>query len=126
MQDSQKLVVAKLFYKDIFRYISTLRLRASLSKRGVSIGRGVRIQHPEPERLRLQGRLIIGDYSVLVADADDESLKNWGYDFGDMVYIGENCNLRASGSTIAIGTNTMIATGCILVGANHSTSTRCP
>ena len=120
MNFTKQLQAVKIFYRDIRGYFSTLKTRANLARRNVSMGRGARIQQPEPERLRLHGRLIIGDYSTLLASAEDGSLENWGFDFGDMVFIGENCNLRASGSIIAIGANTMIATGCILIGANHS------
>ena len=126
MNLTEQLQAVKTFYRDIRGYFSTLKTRAILARRNVSVGRGVRIQHPEPKRLRLHGRLIVADYSSLLASPEDGSLGDWGFDFGDMVYIGENCNLRASGSRISIGANTMIATGSILIGANHSISLGSP
>jgi len=112
--------IAKIIYRDLRHYLTQLRVRADLARRQVSLGRGARIERPEPLRLRLNGRLVVADGTVLLACEEEGGMDNWGYEFGDVVYIGENCNLRASGCIISVGTHTMIATGCILIGSNHS------
>jgi len=65
------------------------------------------------------------------ADISDDPTKKSGspvsyIKLGDNVYIGDHCNIRASGSSVEIGSGTMIANSVTVVSANHCTSKDLP
>jgi acetyltransferase-like isoleucine patch superfamily enzyme len=69
----------------------------------------------------------VGNYSIIDISDDPHSRDLCGkLILGNNVYIGEQCNIRASGSEIKIGSQTMIANNVIIVSANHKTALGMP
>jgi len=64
----------------------------------------------------------IGNFTIIdICDNGNSGKKSGKLTLGDFVYVGEQCNLRASGSEVKIGNNTMIANNVVMISVNHKT-----
>ena len=62
----------------------------------------------------------LGVYSILIICDDQAGGVDKGIvDFGDDIYIGDYCNIRAAGGRIKIGSKTLIGNHVTMLAANH-------
>jgi serine acetyltransferase len=123
----QTLTSLKLYAKETRSNLQQLKIRSALLDRGLNCSKNSIINLADPASVSFGKNCSIGDYSILDITHDP-----WSQDrlaslvLGDQVYIGEQCNIRASGSEIRIGSQTMIANNVVIVSANHQTASGTP
>lgn len=72
--------------------------------------------------IKISGRCSVGDYTIIDIANDPLNENSRGEILiGNNTYIGDHCNIRASGSCIRIGEDCMIGAHVVLISANHST-----
>jgi acetyltransferase-like isoleucine patch superfamily enzyme len=100
-----------------------------IEKRGLTLSPNCILRLPKSSECQLQfGQgCSVGNYTVIdiCDDPSDNSLVG-ALKMGDMVYIGDNANIRAAGGSVEIGCFTMIANSVVIVAANHATSLGSP
>ena len=123
----QILVIARFFYREKQIKLRQLRNRTALLNKGLNCSRNSIVNFPDISRISNGKNCSVGDFSILDI-ADDPTLpdRQGTVILGDAVYIGEQCNIRASGSEIRIGSQTMIANSVVIVSANHKTTLGTP
>jgi len=88
----------RIFYRCLFRKMG----------KGVALGKGVTIRHPQ--KISLGRNVVIDDYCVLDAKGEDDS----EITIGDNVIISRNTILSCKGGKIEIGENSNIGTNCLI------------
>jgi UDP-3-O-[3-hydroxymyristoyl] glucosamine N-acyltransferase len=121
------LAISKLYVKETRSNFHQLKIRSALLDKGLNCSKNSIIHLVDLASISFGKGCSIGDYSIL-----DITHNPWSQDrlaslvLGDQVYIGEQCNIRASGSEIRIGSQTMIANNVVIVSANHQTAPGTP
>jgi acetyltransferase-like isoleucine patch superfamily enzyme len=119
----QILVIARFFFREKQNKLRQFRNRIALLNKGLSCSRNSIVNFPDISRISNGKNCSIGDFSIFdIADDPASPEKRGTVILGDSVYIGEQCNIRASGSEIRIGNQTMIANSVVIVSANHMTT----
>jgi acetyltransferase-like isoleucine patch superfamily enzyme len=114
------LQLLKLFLRESRQKYSQLILRASLEKMGVSCAMSSTFNLADISKVCAGKGCSICAFSVLdISDAGMADSSNARIYLGDYVYIGDHCNIRASGADVKIGTGTMVANGVAIVSTNH-------
>jgi len=130
---SKEMLVAYCFFLALLRGVNRLRKRLDfLVLREIYRSRMLEMHHTVEvvgldilEKVKIEGRVYVGALSVIVIDDDKFNSEAKGsISFGSDVYVGDQCNIRACGAPIFIGSKVMIANGCTLVSTNHGMSSR--
>lgn len=80
------------------------------------------VNTPDFSRITMGRHCSLGDFSILdIADDPCAPDRKGSIELGQYVYIGEQCNIRAGGSSIRIGSHSMIANNVVMVSVNHRT-----
>ena len=81
----------------------------------------------QTDRFACNGPVWVSAYSVLViADDGFNSSAKGSLRCGASIYIGEQCNIRASGGAISIGNEVMISNNVSMAATNHGMSKDLP
>lgn len=100
-----------------------LTLRTMLRRRNFFCAPSSLIRCPDLSRIATGENCSLGDYSILdISDQPGSQERDARLQLGNRVFIGEQCNIRASASSIEIGDDTMIANNVVIVSANHLTA----
>ncbi len=119
--------IARFCFSEKLAEFRQFKIRICLSEKGLSCSRISKINFPDISRISNGSNCSIGDFSILDISDDPRSPERLGSVLlGNSVYIGEQCNLRASGSGITVGNQTMIANNVVIVSANHQTGLGTP
>lgn len=117
------VAMLKTFLRGIYESYTQLTHRTVLSQRGLRCARNSQIQVETIQSIKSGMHCTLGNFSVLdVISQLGDPQRNAQIILGDNVYIGDQCNLRASGRPIKIGSDTLIANSTIIVSANHGVS----
>lgn len=104
-----------------------LRRRFALLDQGLVCSATSIVNYPDISRITNGNHCTVGNFSIIDISDDPATGKHQAkLTLGSYVYIGEQCNIRASGSEIRIGSQTMIANSVIIASANHKTSMGTP
>jgi acetyltransferase-like isoleucine patch superfamily enzyme len=104
-----------------------LQRRFALLDKGLAISATSIINYPDISRISCGKNCSIGNYSIIdISDDPATEDQRAKLTLGSYVYIGEQCNIRASGSEIIIGSQTMIANNVVIASANHKTTLGTP
>jgi acetyltransferase-like isoleucine patch superfamily enzyme len=113
----------RAYLKGVYDSYAQLTHRTLLSQRGLRCARNSQIQVKTIESIKSGRHCTLGNFSVLDVISQPGDLQDRAeIILGDNVYIGDQCNLRASGKPIKIGSDTLIANSTIIVSANHGVS----
>jgi acetyltransferase-like isoleucine patch superfamily enzyme len=108
---------------DIFRYFQHVKLRASWRAKKVFIARKASITLDQYGKIDLGCGVVISDGVLIVATTENAVKKIANLVIGTNSVINEYSNIRASGGSITIGANTMIAQGVSIIATNHKIHT---
>ena len=111
-----------------FKYkLSQFKKRFAMLKKNLVCSPNSKLNYPHVSRIQNGSSCSVGNYSIIDISDDLHSCDLRGkLILGNNVYIGEQCNIRASGSEIKIGSQTMIASNVVIVSANHKTALGTP
>ncbi|MFT5294826.1 MAG: acetyltransferase-like isoleucine patch superfamily enzyme [Colwellia sp.] len=112
-----------LFFRDIYRYLQHLNLRASWRAKGIFIAKNATISIDTYGEVNLGKGVVISDGALIVATTEKAKNKVAKLSVGENSVINEYANIRASGGEIYIGSNTMIAQGVSIIATNHNIHT---
>src|SRR4051812_23130815 len=91
------------------------RLRLRLHQPTVQISGSVKFRWPRSGRVRIGPGVILSDYTYLVVDESPDSLLS----IGSESYVGEFCNIRATGGPVVVGRRVLVAQGVTIVASNY-------
>lgn len=116
--------IASLIIKEIKTWITHSIFRYYFNSKGLTYPKTTLIKTPDLGRIKFGKNCSIGNYTIIdIVDFSDVACKLQAYiQIGDAVYIGDQCNIRASGNPISIGADSMIANNVVIVSANHQTA----
>ena len=108
MRDVKALFVTKMFH-------------ANLRKIGINMHSSARaIGEFTSSNCRASGRVSVGMYSIIaISDHNYEGIEKSSIEFGDNVYVGDQCNIRACGGRVSVGSDVLIANHVTIVTSNH-------
>jgi acetyltransferase-like isoleucine patch superfamily enzyme len=101
--------------------IIQFRFRCYFNVNRLSFAKTALFNAPDTQRIKYGNNCSIGDYTIIdIVDFKDCKINQKAHiELGDAVYIGEQCNIRASGNSIWIGADSMIANNVVIVSSNH-------
>jgi acetyltransferase-like isoleucine patch superfamily enzyme len=111
--------MVKLLWHDCRDAVGRLYLRASWKLEGLTLSPSARMFYENRGQIRVQGRCSVGPFSVIIAKATDGLCGVPLLSIGERTYIGDQVNLRATGGTIKIGSDVLIANHVTIVASNH-------
>ena len=110
----------RLCFREFKYKFTQLQRRFALLDKGLFCSPTVIINYPNISRFSHGKYCTIGNYSIIdISDDPTTRVQQAKLTLGNYVYIGEQCNIRASGSEIRIGSQTMIASNVVIASANH-------
>jgi acetyltransferase-like isoleucine patch superfamily enzyme len=101
-------------------------LRFELLDRNIRCARNSLIITPSVTRISGGVGCTIGNFTVLEVSDYPNSEKITKIELGNCVYIGEQCNIRASGGDIRISDFSIIANNVVIISNNHRMSLGAP
>jgi acetyltransferase-like isoleucine patch superfamily enzyme len=117
------IYILLLFFRDIYRYLQHINLRASWRAKGIFIAKNATISIDTYGEVNLGKGVVISDGALIVATTEKAKNKVAKLSVGENSVINEYANIRASGGEIYIGSNTMIAQGVSIIATNHNIHT---
>lgn len=116
--------ILNLIIRDIESSIEQLKFRYYFNSSGLLYPKTTLIKTPDVRRIKFGKNCTLGNYTIIdIVDFTDFHCKQKAcIQLGDSVYIGDQCNIRASGNPISIGADSMIANNVVIVSANHQTA----
>jgi acetyltransferase-like isoleucine patch superfamily enzyme len=117
----------RLFIREFKYKNSQFKKRVAMLKKNLICSPNSKLNYPRVSSIQNGLSCSLGTYSIIDISDDINFPSLCGkLILGNNVYIGEQCNIRASGSEIKIGSQTMIANNVIIVSANHKTALGMP
>lgn len=106
---------------DLLSYFSLKIFSENLKTIGLTLHPQARIVGSlNTENFQISGDVFIGMFTVLAIGSDERGGAGTGsIIFGNKVYVGDQCNLRATGGELRIGSNVLIANHVTMVASNH-------
>lgn len=113
---------------DFFTYCNFKIFSENLKIIGLSLHPQARIVGDlNTKNFQISGNVFIGMFTVLAIGNDERGGAGTGsIIFGKNIYVGDQCNLRATGGELKIGSNVLIANHVVIVASNHGFSLGSP
>ncbi|PHV29699.1 hypothetical protein CSQ93_00730 [Janthinobacterium sp. BJB426] len=115
-------IIPYLFYfifRDVGKYFFNVSVRANFRAIGVNIGSGVTIFYDKSENLVIGDLVSIGKGTLVFVTDEKNKGKPSSLTIGSNTTINEYNNIRASGGTVKIGKNCLIAQFVTIIASNY-------
>jgi acetyltransferase-like isoleucine patch superfamily enzyme len=112
---------AALCFYNFRNYLNLAIFRVNLKRIGLTLHPDARIVgSPNTKNFKISGDVFIGMFTVVAIASDKRGGGSIGsIVLGSNVYIGDQCNLRATGGELRIGSDVLIADHVSIVTSNH-------
>jgi acetyltransferase-like isoleucine patch superfamily enzyme len=103
------------------------RYKLELNNPGLYLAYPTTLQYTDLSLITVGTEVIIGSFSEIVVISESSFSSIPGVlKIGDRVVIGSHANIRATGGSITLGNNVLIAQNVSLIAANHLVSNQYP
>lgn len=114
------MVSAKMLKNDVFDILKQWKFRFELRRAGLYVARNSLLLIPDASRIKFGENCWVRSFTIIdIVDDPSAPEREGGLNLGHATYIGEHCNIRASGCKINIGNDTMIANSVVMISTNH-------